>query len=225
MSPKHPRPIDFEELLFSAMSGLKPGLTVKEHEELVLGLVFLRSLCRSFELRQAELEREAGNPRSEHYRARLADRRALAENRALYGDPIFWIPPVARWPRLALAAHGPSPGRTVDIAMAGIEQANPDLTGIFPRDYARPEVRPPALGELIELLGRFPVEGDGGASLQAFDRIRKELFGTHTLVAPRRESRVSPGLDPRAAHLIERLDVELEEARRLARDFRKRMRR
>lgn len=200
---------------------MKLRIAAKDHEDLVLGLVFLRSLCRSFELRQEELEREANTPRSELYRKNPVSRRALVEDRSLYGDPIFWIPPLSRWPVVALAAHGRTPGRAVDIAMAGIEQANPDLMGIFPLDYARPALNKAALAQLIDVLGEFPATGDDGASLRSFERVRKSLFGDATRSLRPNLRRPVPALDPRTAHLIERLDAELEEARRLATEFRR----
>lgn len=220
MTPRR-RISDFEGRLHSAISGMKLRLGAKDHEDLVLGLVFLRSLCRSFELRQEELEREANNPRSELYRKSPASRRALVEDRRLYGDPIFWIPPVSRWPVIASAAHGPGPGRAVDIAMAGIEQANPDLTGIFPLDYARPTLNKAALARLIDVLNEFPAAHDNGASVRSFERVRKAVFGDGARLPRPTPRRPVPALDPRTAHLIERLDAELEEARRLATEFRR----
>ena len=76
----------------------------------------------------------------------------LAEN-------IFWVPPEARWPHLKAQARQPTIGQIVDAAMATVEQANPALTGVLPKDYARPALDKQRLGQLIDQISNIKVGG------------------------------------------------------------------
>ena len=43
-------------------------------------------------------------------------------------------------------------GQSIDEAMSAIEGDNPSLKGLLPKDYARPSLDKPELGQLIDLI-------------------------------------------------------------------------
>ena len=50
---------------------------------------------------------------------------------------ILWVPAAARWSVLQAQARQSTIGQTVDEAMTAIEEANPALRDVLPKDYAR----------------------------------------------------------------------------------------
>ncbi|HEX8706321.1 MAG TPA: class I SAM-dependent DNA methyltransferase [Myxococcaceae bacterium] len=70
----------------------------------------------------------------------------------------FRVPAPARWEALARHARQPDIGKRVDAAMEAIEQKNPSLRGVLPRDYARTTLDPRKLGELVDLVGSLGLE-------------------------------------------------------------------
>ena len=65
---------------------------------------------------------------------------------------VFWVPAEARWSQLQATAKQPEIGKVLDDAMIAIEQENPSLKGVLPKDYARPHLDKQRLGELIDLI-------------------------------------------------------------------------
>src|SRR5262249_56481701 len=60
----------------------------------------------------------------------------------------------------------PTIGPHVDDAMAGIERDTPALKGVLPKDYTRPALDKPRLGQLIDLISNITV---GDAESRAKD--------------------------------------------------------
>ena len=90
-----------------------------------------------------------------------------AEDRDEYiAENIFWVPPEARWSVLQAQAHQPTIGTAVDDAMAAIEQDNPALKDVLPKDYARPALDKTRLGQVIDMVSNIKV---GGAEARATD--------------------------------------------------------
>ncbi len=73
---------------------------------------------------------------------------------------IFWVPPEARWPKLQSQAHQPTIGRTLDDAMTAIEQDNPALKDVLPKDYARPNLDKTRLGQVVDMVSNIQVGGE-----------------------------------------------------------------
>ena len=129
---------------------LRGSMDAAEYKHVVLGLVFLKYISDAFEEMHARLEGEQDQG---------ADPEDPDEYRA---ENIFWVPPEARWSRLAAQARQPAVGRLVDDAMAAIERDNPALADVLPRDYARPALDKQRLGQLIDMVGNIRV-GDAEA--------------------------------------------------------------
>ena len=76
-------------------------------------------------------------------------------------DNAFRVPTEARWQTLQDNAKPPTIGELIDPAMAAIEQDNPRLKGILPKDVGRPALDKHRLGELLDVIGTIGL-GDAG---------------------------------------------------------------
>ena len=145
--------LDYRAQLWSMADALRGSMDAAEYKHVVLGLIFLKYISDAFEERRAvvlaQWGEEAAEDRDEY----------IAEN-------IFWVPPAARWSVLQAQAHQPTIGTVVDDAMAAIEQDNPALRDVLPKDYARPALDKTRLGQVIDMVSNIKV---GGAEARATD--------------------------------------------------------
>src|SRR6266704_7025853 len=132
--------LGFEAKLWAAADALRNNMDAAEYKHVVLGLIFLKYISDAFEAKHAELEAQ---------KSQGADSEDPDEYRAA---SIFWVPKEARWAHLKARAPQPEIGQIVDNAMAAIEQDNPSLKGVLPKDYARPGLDKQRLGQLINLV-------------------------------------------------------------------------
>lgn len=99
----------------------------------MLGLVFLKYVSDRFEDRRKVLKEELASDgiSEEQYNSFLEDRDEYT------GHNVFWVPEGARWSSLQAQAKQPQIGQLIDQAMQFIEQENPTLRGVLPRNYGR----------------------------------------------------------------------------------------
>jgi type I restriction enzyme M protein len=64
---------------------------------------------------------------------------------------VFFVPPSARWGKIAEAAHKEEIGAVIDNAMRTIEKENKRLKDILPKNYARGELDKRRLGNVVDL--------------------------------------------------------------------------
>ena len=140
----------YESELWAMAAALRGSMDAAEYKHVVLGLIFLKYISDAFEERHAQLTVEE---------AEGADPEDPDEYRAVN---VFWVPHEARWEGLQAAARQSNVGEMLDDAMVAIEQDNPVLKGVLPKDYARPELDKVRLGQLIDLVGNIKV-GDAEA--------------------------------------------------------------
>ena len=140
----------YESEMWAMADALRGSMDASEYKQVVLGLIFLKYISDAFEERHAQLTAE---------QAVGADPEDPDEYRA---ENVFWVPPEARWVGLQDAARQPGIGEMLDDAMHAIEQDNPVLAGVLPKDYARPELDKVRLGQLIDMVGNIKV-GDAEA--------------------------------------------------------------
>src|SRR5688572_28027732 len=111
-----------EARLWAADDMLRNNMDAAEYKHVVLGLIFLKYISDAFEAKHAELEAEI-------------DQGADPEDPDEYSAVnIFWVPKEARWAYLKANAPQPTVGKIVDDAMTAIEDANPTLHGVLPKD-------------------------------------------------------------------------------------------
>jgi type I restriction enzyme M protein len=138
--------LGFEAALFKTADKLRGNMEPSDYKHVALGLIFLKHISDSFEIKRQAL---------------LAEYPEGAEDKDEYlADNIFWVPPEARWSHLQANAKQPSIGRLIDEAMIAIEKVNPSLNGVLPKDYGRPALSAVMLGELIDLISGIAL-GEG----------------------------------------------------------------
>jgi type I restriction enzyme M protein len=134
-----------EKQLWATADKLRNNIDAAEYKHIVLGLIFLKYISDSFE----ELYQKLTTGEGEYTRADAEDKDEYkAEN-------VFFVPTLARWSHLRANATSPEIGKSVDQAMEDIEKDNPSLKGVLPKVYARGNLDPTSLGELINLISNI----------------------------------------------------------------------
>ena len=159
-SAKAVQPLGFEAKLWQAADALRNSMDPAEYKHVVLGLIFLKYISDAFEERRSQIE--PGSTEDRDYYA--------AYN-------VFWVPEIARWPWLQQNAKQPNVGKLIDDAMESIEQDNPRLKGVLPRDYARPSLDWHSLGQLIDLIGSIGLGGAEAKSKDVLGRVYEYFLG------------------------------------------------
>ncbi|MEQ9504828.1 MAG: class I SAM-dependent DNA methyltransferase [Hyphomonas sp.] len=138
--------LGIEASLFKTADKLRGNMEPSDYKHVALGLIFLKHISDSFELKRQQLltDYPAGAEDPDEY---------LAEN-------VFWVPPEARWSHLQASAKKTTIGKLIDEAMIAIEKVNPTLKGVLPKDYGRPALNAVMLGELIDLISGIAL-GEG----------------------------------------------------------------
>ena len=146
--------LGFEATLWSAADTLRGSVDASEYKHPVLGLIFLKYISDAFEELHAQL---ASDPESD------------PEDRDEYtACNVYWVPPDARWSQIAAKAKTPQIGEIVDKAMIAIEQDNPRLRGVLPKEYAKPSLGSTRLGAIVDLVNGI---GLGNAEARKHDVI------------------------------------------------------
>jgi len=170
-SAKAVQPLGFEAKLWQAADALRNSMDPAEYKHVVLGLIFLKYISDAFGERRSVIEAAtAGESESER-------RRALEDRDQYTAYNVFWVPEIARWPWLQQNAKQPNVGKLLDDAMESIEQDNPRLKGVLPRDYARPSLDWHSLGQLIDLIGSIGLGGADAQSKDVLGRVYEYFLG------------------------------------------------
>lgn len=141
-----------EKQLWKSADKLRKNIDAAEYKHVVLGLIFLKYISDAFEelydkLKAGEGEYAGADPEDkDEYKA----------------ENVFFVPEKARWSYLLSQAKQPTIGKTVDEAMDFIEKENVSLKGVLPKVYARQNLDPTSLGELIDMIGNIAL-GDAKA--------------------------------------------------------------
>ncbi len=132
-----------EKQLWKTADKLRKNIDAAEYKHIVLGLIFLKYISDAFEELYATLkaEEESG-----------ADPEDKDEYKA---ENVFFVPQESRWSFLQSKAKQPDIGKFVDDAMDAIEKENASLKGVLPKVFARQNLDPTSLGELIDLVGNI----------------------------------------------------------------------
>lgn len=134
-----------ETSLWEAADTLRANskLNATEYSMPVLGLIFLRHATNRFEAVEAQVK--ATLP------TRGGQTRAVTKDDFKNRAALF-LPPEARYGHLVSLPESADLGGAVDHAMKRIEEENPSLAGVLPRDFHRFEKK--TLGNLITIFNR-----------------------------------------------------------------------
>lgn len=160
-----------EKQLWKTADKLRKNIDAAEYKHVVLGLIFLKYISDSFE----ELHDKLIAGQGEYAGADPEDKDEYqAEN-------VFFVPPSARWRFLSSHAKQPTIGVTVDGAMDAIETENPSLKGVLPKVFARQNLDPTSLGELIDLVGNIALGDAKARSADVLGHVFEYFLGEFAL--------------------------------------------
>ncbi|MBK8850495.1 MAG: SAM-dependent DNA methyltransferase [Saprospiraceae bacterium] len=158
-----------EKQLWKAADKLRKNIDAAEYKHIVLGLIFLKYISDAFEELYAKLKADEENG---------ADPEDKDEYKA---ENVFFVPPSARWKFLQSHAKQPTIGVTVDAAMDAIEVENSSLKGVLPKVFARQNLDPTSLGELIDLVGNIALGDAKARSADVLGHVFEYFLGEFAL--------------------------------------------
>lgn len=133
--------IGFEQKLWEAADILRGNVDPAEYKHIVLGLLFLKYISDAFEERRAAIEADP------EWGADYTEQKD-----AYTMESVFWVPQPARWRMLQDNARQSEIGLMLDTAMVAIEQENPQLKNVLPKEFNSPRLDKRRLGDLIDVV-------------------------------------------------------------------------
>ncbi len=161
--------ISIEETLWKSADKLRKNIDAAEYKHIVLGLIFLKYISDAFEELYEKLKTEI-------------DLGADPEDKDEYkAENVFFVPEKSRWSYLLSQAKQPTIGKLVDEAMEAIEKENASLKGVLPKVYARQNLDPTSLGELIDLIGNIALGDAKARSADVLGHVFEYFLGEFAL--------------------------------------------
>ncbi len=158
-----------EKQLWKTADKLRKNIDAAEYKHIVLGLIFLKYISDAFEELFARLKADEANG-------------ADAEDKDEYkAENVFFVPEKARWSYLLSQAKQPTIGKSVDEAMDVIEKENVSLKGVLPKVYARQNLDPTSLGELIDMIGNIALGDAKARSADVLGHVFEYFLGEFAL--------------------------------------------
>jgi type I restriction enzyme M protein len=159
--------IEIKKTLWATADKLRSNMDAAEYKHIVLGLIFLKYVSDSFAEHRANLERRFADPNDDYFIDNEEFRQSDLEERDYYTEAnVFWVPATARWEKIREQAKQPTIGKIIDEALVEIESENPRLKGILDKRFARTQLEPGKLGELVDEISKI---GFGGNESRAKD--------------------------------------------------------
>jgi len=151
---------EIEKRLWSTADELRANSKLKssEYSVPVLGLIFLRYADHKFSKAEEELKGTS------------TGRREIGKAN-FQAKGVLYLPPTTRFSNLLNLPEGSDIGGALNDAMKSIEDENPDLKDILPKNYKHLENS--TLVELLKLLGSIPMDIEG----DAFGKIYEYFLG------------------------------------------------
>ena len=184
---------DLESKLWTSANKLLPSLDAAVYKHVVLGMVFLKYISDSFEVRRQELIKDFTNPQSDYYLSDNPDDEMILEEletRDYFTEKnIFWVPAAARWNyiqdniRLSVGASMPlggefkGAGKLLDDTMELIEKENPKLKRIINKNYAQLQIEQNKLADLLDLIATIPFYHDTLKSKDILGHVYEYFLG------------------------------------------------
>lgn len=155
---------ELKKTLWAAADKLRSNMDAAEYKHLVLGLIFLKYVSDTFSERRVELRRKFTDLNDEYYLPAQDSLERELEDRDYYIEVnVFWVPESARWENIRNNAKQPHLGKLIDDALVAIETENPRLKNILDKRFARTELEPGRLGELVDLISKVGFGGNAKA--------------------------------------------------------------
>ena len=153
---------------------LRGSMDAAEYKHVVLPLIFLKYISDAFEelheivLSQADDGADPEEP--DEYKAKN----------------VFWVPAEARWSRIQSRAKQEDIGKTIGDAMTAIENDNPALRGVLPKDFGRDAVDKERLGDVVNLVSNINVGTEEARSTDVLGRVYEYFLEQFALAEGRK---------------------------------------
>lgn len=171
---------DIKKTLWATADKLRANMDAAEYKHIVLGLIFLKYISDTFQMRRDELSRRFADKNDDYYIAD-ADAETLAkelEDRDYYKEiNAFWVAEAARWETLRAQAKQTDIGKRIDDALSLIEVENPKLKGILDKRYARAQLPDGKLGELVDLISTIGFGAAGQNTKDLLGQVYEYFLG------------------------------------------------
>lgn len=171
---------EIKKTLWATADKLRANMDAAEYKHIVLGLIFLKYISDTFQMRRDELTNRFAD-KNDNYYIPDADATSITkelEDRDYYKEVnVFWVPGVARWETLRAHAKQADIGKRIDDALALIEVENPKLKGILDKRYARAQLPDGKLGELVDLISSVGFNSDGQKSKDLLGQVYEYFLG------------------------------------------------
>ena len=210
-----------DKKLWTSADKLRSTLDASQYKHTVLGMIFLKYVSDSFDIRRKELIEQFRNPDHEYfldpadfngedsdeYRTEINEE---LEQRDYYTEAnVFWVPKVARWEFLQnqnkVVITGEievgegkavkkirSVGQLIDNALEAIEHDNPKLKGVLNKRYTQLQIDQAKLGELIDLVATIPFAHDSLSSKDILGHVYEYFLGQFALAEGKKGGQFTP---------------------------------
>jgi type I restriction enzyme M protein len=202
---------DLDKKLWTAADKLRSTLDAAQYKHTVLGLIFLKYVSDSFDIRRKQLTAQFknkdheyfldpadfdGGAEDEEYQTEI---NTELEERDYYAEAnVFWVPQQARWEFLQnqnkVVITGEieigegnkkkkirSVGQLIDNALEAIEHDNPKLKGVLNKRYTQLQIDQAKLGELIDLVASIPFDHETLSSKDILGHVYEYFLGQFAL--------------------------------------------
>ena len=188
---------ELEDKLWRTANTLRSNIAAALYRDVVLGMVFLKYVSDSLEIRRQELREGFSDPEFDYYLGDDADEAFISEeleNRDYYIEKnVFWVPKSARWDyikdnsRLAigspLSLGGEFKGvdKFLDDTMDKIEKENPKLKNILNKSYSRLDIDQSKLADLVDLISTIPFHHESLGAKDILGHVYEYFLGKFAL--------------------------------------------
>ena len=161
------------DTLWKTADALRGQVDAAEYKHVVLGLLFLKYISDSFEVRRDQIKAEIKAEKIPN--ERVAE---FLESRDEYTSKrVFWVPPEARWQKIQGEATHANIAKSIDEAIIAVERHNPKLKSKLPRGYAQRGIAPESMKQLIDLIADIGFKDERGKARDILGRVYEYFLG------------------------------------------------
>jgi type I restriction enzyme M protein len=169
---------EIKKTLWASADKLRSNMDAAEYKHIVLGLIFLKYISDSFGEHRATLEKRFADPNDEYFIEDKATRARDLEERDYYTEAnVFWVPAMSRWEWIRERAKQPTIGKYIDDALVEIENENPRLKGLLDKRFARTQLEPGKLGELVDMISKIGFNGNSHRAKDILGEVYEYFLG------------------------------------------------
>lgn len=140
---------EFEKKLWAAADALRGNISSENYMHIIIGILFIKNMSDKYDDSIEKIKKEFPNNWED-----LSKDKSILEN---FGTS-FIIPKVANWGYLEKFATQEVIGEKIDSAFFEIEKSNPELKGLFNKNYNREELDQGRLGQVVSEFSNIRID-------------------------------------------------------------------